>query len=82
MEKTFKNNLFKLLSDLRILLNPTSMKMLSGKYYYFYNAGGGGGGESAPDPQQWCKGPRGESKKSCPNSTVGQNKRKKNAKMS
>lgn len=47
MERTFKNSLFKMLSDSRISLNPTPVKLPSGTYGYFYKAGEGVGGESA-----------------------------------
>ena len=65
MERTFNNNLFKMLSDSRVLLNPTPVKLPQGKYSYFYKNGEGVGGESASCSQQWCRGPRGKSKKSC-----------------
>ena len=55
-----------MLSDSRVLLNPTPVKLPHGKYSYFYKNGEGVVGESASCSQQWCRGPRGKSKKSSP----------------
>lgn len=82
MERTFKNSLFKMLSDSRISLNPTPVKLPSGTYLVISTRlGEGVGSESASCSEQWSKGPR-ESQSHAPSELWVKNTNKKEAGMS